>query len=344
MNRPGIVFAALLVSCAAHGHHSISAFYDYETPTQLEGTVTAIDWVNPHVRFTLETLDGTGEPELWALESGSVNMLERQGVARSVVAVGDRITVAGYVSRHGRKDMIAGYVTLPSGESVVLWSGLFGGLASTAPARDTQLRLSGDAEAASESARGIFRVWTVGEVYSRDTTDEGGEMEVPYLPAALAAREKYNPVTDDTALRCIPQGMPGIMDNPFPIEFLEQDGNVVLRTEEWDVVRTIHMTADDAFNSQLPTPHGYSVGHWDDDTLVITTMNIDWPFFDDIGTPQSEDVETVERFTLSADERRLDYTLTVTDPGTFTAPFTLDGHWNWVPGEVIKPYNCSLAL
>jgi hypothetical protein len=73
-------------------------------------------------------------------------------------------------------------------------------------------------------------------------------------------------------------------------------------------------------------------------------MNIDWPFFDDIGTPQSEDVETVERFTLSADERRLDYTLTVTDPGTFTAPFTLDGHWNWVPGEVIKPYNCSLAL
>jgi hypothetical protein len=169
-------------------------------------------------------------------------------------------------------------------------------------------------------------------------------MEVPYLPVALAAREEYDPLTDDTALRCIPQGMPGIMDNPFPIEFLERDGNVILRTEEWDVVRTIHMTADDDFDSQLSTPHGYSVGRWGDGTLVITTTNIDWPFFDDIGTPQSEDVETVERFTLSADERRLDYTLTVTDSQTFTAPFTLDGHWNWVPGEVIKPYNCSLAL
>ncbi len=177
----------------------------------------------------------------------------------------------------------------------MLWSGLFGGLASTAPARDTQLRLSGDAEAASESARGIFRVWTVGEVYSRDTTDEGGEMEVPYLPAALAAREEYDPLTDDTALRCIPQGMPGIMDNPFPIEFLEQDGNVILRTEEWDVVRSIHITADDDFDSQLSTPHGYSVGRWDDDTLVITTTNIDWPFFDDIGTPQSKDVDSDSR-------------------------------------------------
>ena len=343
MNRLRFLLGALLTSFAANGHHSVSAFYDYENPSQLEGIVTNIDWVNPHVRLTLETLDDNNVREVWALESGSVNMLERQGVTRGVVTVGDRITVAGYASRYGRKDMIAGYVTLPSGESVVLWSGLFGGLASTAPARDTQLRLSGDAEAAASSAQGIFRVWTVGEVYSRDTTDEGGEMELPYTPAALAARDEYDPVTDDTGLRCIPQGMPGIMDNPFPMEFLEQNGDVILRTEEWDVVRTIHMAGDANIDSQPATPHGYSVGRWEDGTLVITTRKIDWPFFDDIGTPQSEDVETVERFTLSADESRLDYTLTVTDPMTFTAPFTLDGHWTWVPGEEIKPYNCSLS-
>lgn len=342
MNRLCILSGALLTSFAANGHHSISAFYDYETPNELVGTVTNIDWVNPHVRLTLETVSDNNTPEVWALESGSVNMLERQGVARGVVAVGDRITVAGYVSRYGRKEMIAGYITLPSGESVVLWSGLFGGLASTAPSRDTQLRLSGDAEAAASSARGIFRVWTMGEVYSRDTTDEGGDMALPYRPAALAARDAYDPLTDDTALRCIPQGMPGIMDNPFPIEFLEQDGDVILRTEEWDVVRTIHMTADEDFESQPATPHGYSVGRWEDGTLIITTTKIDWPFFDDIGTPQSGDIETVERFTLSADESRLDYTLTVTDPATFTAPFTLDGHWTWVPGEEIKRYDCSL--
>ena len=132
------------------------------------------------------------------------------------------------------------------------------------------------------------------------------------------------------------------MDTAHPMEITRAGGDILIRLEEQDVDRRINMDAD--ATSVTPGPYGYSVGRWDDDTLVITTTNIDWPFFDDIGTPQSEDVETVERFTLRADECRLDYTLTVTDPRTFSAPFTLDGHWNWVPGEIIKPYNCSLAL
>jgi hypothetical protein len=342
MTRATILLSALLVSFTASGHHSIGAFYDYDNPRELEGTITNIRWINPHVRFTLETLNENNETESWQLESGSVNMLERQGVARGVVELGDRITVAGYASRHGRKDMIAGYITLPDGESVVLWSGLFGGLATTAPPRETQLRVSGDAEAAAAAAEGMFRVWTMGETYSRDTTDEGGTMEVPYLATAIAAREAYDPITDDTALQCIQQGMPGIMDNPFPIELFEQDGDIILRTEEWDVVRTFHMSGDAAAAGQPATPHGYSVGRWEGDTLVVSTTRIDWPFFDDIGTPQGAAVETLERFELSDDETRLNYTLTVTDAETFTTPFTLDGHWKWVPGEIIKPYNCAL--
>ncbi len=169
-------------------------------------------------------------------------------------------------------------------------------------------------------------------------------MALPYTPGALAARDDYDPVTDDTALRCIPQGMPGIMDNPFPMEIVEQDGDIVLRMEEWDVVRTIHMGGDEDFDSHPATPHGYSVGRWENGSLVITTKQIDWPYFDDIGTPQSQAIETVERFTLSADESRLDYELTVTDLAMFTAPFTLNGYWTWVPGEELKPYNCSLRV
>lgn len=342
MIRMSIFLGTMLVSLATSAHHSIGAFYDYDNPRELEGTITDIRWINPHVRFTLETVNDNDGIESWQLESGSVNMLERQGVLRSVVEIGDRITVAGYASRHGRKDMIAGYITLPSGESVILWSGLFGGLATTAPPREMQLLLSGDAETAAAAADGVFRVWTMGETYSRDTTDEGGTMPVPYTEAALAARAVYDPIVDDTALLCIPQGMPGIMDNPFPIELFEQNGNIILRTEEWDVVRTFHMNDDASTDGQPETPHGYSVGRWDGDTLVVITTRIDWPFFDDIGTPLGLAAETVETFELSDDGMRLDYKLSVNDPETFTAPFTLDGHWKWVPGEIIKPYNCAL--
>ncbi len=338
-----IVLVLAITPLTAFAHHSISAFYDYESPQEIEGTVTSVDWVNPHIRFGVETVDGDGQRQEWAMESGSMNMLSRQGVERGLISVGDRLTVTGYPSRHGRNDMIAGYVTLESGESVVLWSGLFGGLSSTAPPRETQLRLSGDAEAASAAADGIFRVWTVGQPYSRDTTDEGGQMDVPYLPEALASRSAYDPISDDTALRCIPQGMPGIMDNPFPMEISEQGNTLVIRLEEWDVVRTVYMDDDDSARDAPASAHGYSTGRWEDGTLVVSTTNIDWPYFDDIGTPQSADIATVERFMLSADETRLDYEITVTDPNNFSAPFTLDGHWVWVPGEQIKPYNCNLA-
>ena len=87
----------------------------------------------------------------------------------------------------------------------------------------------------------------------------------------------------------------------------------------------------------------YSVGHWDGDTLVVETTNIDRPYFDDVGTPMSSALQTVERYPLSADGQRVNMEMTVTDPVTFTEPGHLTGtYWVLVPGEQIKPYECAL--
>lgn len=163
-------------------------------------------------------------------------------------------------------------------------------------------------------------------------------------PLAAGAREAFDPLTDDTALQCIQQGMPGIMDNPFPIEFVAQGDDILLRLEEWAVERTIHLNGSEDRPAQPASPQGYSVGRWDGGTLVVTTTGIDWAFFDDVGTPQSVDVETVEQFSLSDGGNRLNYTITVTDRATFTEPITLGGYWVWVPGQEIKPFGCTLAL
>ena len=103
MFRITMLLLAFLVSFVANGHHSVSAFYDYENASQLEGTLMNVDWVNPHIRFTLETVDDSGAPEVWAVESGSVNMLERQGVGRGDVTVGDRIRISGHLGRNGTR-------------------------------------------------------------------------------------------------------------------------------------------------------------------------------------------------------------------------------------------------
>ena len=72
----------------------------------------------------------------------------------------------------------------------------------------------------------------------------------------------------------------------------------------------------------------------------MTTTNIGYRWFNGTGIPLGPDATTEERFMLNADGSRLDYTMTVTDPATFTAPVTLRKAWEWRPGEQIRPYEC----
>jgi hypothetical protein len=137
--------------------------------------------------------------------------------------------------------------------------------------------------------------------------------------------------------------MPFAMQNRFPIEFSEHGDTIVLRLEMWDNVRTIHMDASADSASAVRSALGYSVGHWEDGSLVVTTTNIDWPYFDERGTPQSDAISIEERFTLSDDESELDYLVTITDPNTLVEPATRRGRWTWIPGEEIQTYGCTVT-
>ncbi len=202
--------------------------------------------------------------------------------------------------------------------------------ASGAPVR-------GNAEQAGEQAvSGIFRVWNFRDDPSLP------RFEPEFLQSAIDARADYDPLTDDPALNCTPRGMPFAMQNRFPIEFVEQTGSILLRLEMWAIERTIYMDASVSSAAQPATPLGYSVGRWDGDSLVVTTTNIDWPYFDELGTPQSPAIEVEERFTLSDDETVLDYETTITDPNTLVEPATRRGSWVWVPGDEIQPYGCTV--
>ena len=113
-----------------------------------------------------------------------------------------------------------------------------------------------------------------------------------------------------------------------------------LRTELYDIERTIHMDRDAPPADEPRSRLGYSVGTWEGSDLVVRTTRLNWPYFDNIGTPLSEDVQIVERFSLSEDQTRLDFEVTVTDPSTFTSPATLAGYWQAL-GETIPPYDCQ---
>ena len=82
------------------------------------------------------------------------------------------------------------------------------------------------------------------------------------------------------------------------------------------------------------------MGLWVGDELVVETRNISWRFFDSSGIQHSDALSLVERFALSEDGSELNYTLTATDPATFTEPVTVTKRWRWRPGEVLRPFEC----
>jgi hypothetical protein len=307
---------------------------------ELEGEIVSVFWRNPHIRFELEVTGEDGNERVWELEAGSVNTLQRYGIGQDVIRVGENLRVAGPASRHGLDSMFVVSVYPPGGDEVVLNPNLASRLrpAGGGPLPD-ELAIDEDIVAnARATADGIFRVWTP---RSRPNTGSGTYVW-PLTATGQAARDAWDPLIDDPALRCIPPGIPVAMDNPYPIDFTDNGDTIVMRLEEWDGIRTFHMNADVRPTALAAPRMGYSVAHWEGSTLVVSTTDVEYPFFDDVGTPQSPEAQVLERFTVSDDGTRLDWEVTVTDPINFTEPVTLSGYWGWVPGEQIKPYECTL--
>ena len=305
-----------LLPVPALAHHSTAYFSD--EIRQLEGVITEVQWRNPHIALTIDVANAQGETEAWRLEANSIYNLLRSGVTEDLFRIGDRLEVTGRISARQERVMLTNGVILPSGDSLVLWNNR----------RDSRGPELPDTVAENN---GIFRVWSV-------PRPSGRSLHFPFTEAAIAARASWN-MLDNFAIRCEPEGMPRIMINPHPFEFADQGNEISLRTELYDIVRTIHTDGSPPSADQPLSHLGYSVGTWEGDTLVVTTTHINWPYFDNIGTPQSEDVLMVERYALSEDQSRLNYLITITDPGTFTESATIAGHWLAL-GETLPVYDC----
>jgi len=83
------------------GHHSFSAVFDENSPIEITGTVTEVDWRNPHAWIYIDVEDGNGEIVNWAVELGSTNGLTRRGWSSNTVRAGEVVSVSGYRARDG---------------------------------------------------------------------------------------------------------------------------------------------------------------------------------------------------------------------------------------------------
>ena len=101
----------------------------------------------------------------------------------------------------------------------------------------------------------------------------GFRAELPLMPAARDARAAWDPA-DNLTMQCVAGGMPGVMTRtsaPHPVDFREHEGNIVIRLEVFDIVRTVDMDPEADASEHAATALGYSVGRWEGNSLLVRT-------------------------------------------------------------------------
>lgn len=330
--------AALLVPVGVSAHHSRTQ-YDGSEVQEISGELTAVSWANPHATFSVSVTGASGDTQTWQLESwGSPYVLSRMGVTQEQFVVGSKVRLAGRVSTIVPNRFLLTNMLRPDGTEVVLTTdgdSFFEGrqIGGSSQWRDDEIAT------AAEEGRGLFRVWSTARM------GQARGNRILLTERARAARESFDQQRS-FVVSCEPQGMPTVMNWVYPFELRRGDSDtILLRSEYFDLLRTIHMAPAPIPPDLAPSPLGYSIGRWEEEgrALVVETTHLNWPYYDTIGTPLSPAVNITERFALSEDQAALTYRQIVTDPATFTEPAVHESA-HIALGETIEPFVCAPDL
>jgi hypothetical protein len=110
--------ALLLSPSSTYAHHSFAAEYDTDKPIQITGTVTKVEWTNPHVHFYVDVKNDRGQVINWNIELGPPLILGHLGWRQNSLKIGDQVTVEGYLAKDQSNLANAKKVTLADGRSV----------------------------------------------------------------------------------------------------------------------------------------------------------------------------------------------------------------------------------
>ena len=341
-----VLFLCLLgLPGVSSAHHAVAGNYDSQTVIEVEGEIISLLMRNPHPQITLRVVTESGEVQDWEMATTALSNMRRWQIDPAFIQVGDTIRVAGNPAIRIEHGLYISNVLTSDGEEVLLG----GNVQPIWTDRTIEMSASRRAGLGDTSAPelGIFRVWSTVDnipmLMPRDIgRTAGGRANL--TEAALEAVDAFVWARDNPLRNCAQKGMPLIMEAPYPFEFVQDGENILWHNEEFDTVRTIHMSLDASAEGQPDSLLGYAVGHWEDErTLVVTTAHVNWGHFDGQGIPASTESESLERFTLSPQGDRLDYSITFADPVNLIEPMTFGKHWVWYADAAVGVYDCLAA-
>jgi len=330
---------AVFVMASASAHHSwTTAYRSSEPDIEIAGVITQLEWKNPHVRMQVTADAGKPTAKVWLIESTSVAQLARMDVTPDLVKVGLSVRISGFAG-FDNNSIYMNHLLLPDNREVIFladaaprWPGVHIGNSN---------KLGGAIVEADINKRpaSIFAVWNT--VYGDPKSHAFAAQQAAAKAAAAKEGPKPAPVSapaPSSAAYCAAKALPMAMTNPYPIQFIKKGQDVVLKLEEYDQVRTIHIGKSHEDSGAASSLMGYSSGVWQgagERKLVVTTTKID-------NKALGSRAKLIETFELSADRNHLDYTSTVSDPDKPGEPVTTSKYWQYRPGATVQPYNCTL--
>ena len=321
------VAMALAAGSYSEAHHSNAPHYDRDKPVTIEGVVTRFDFINPHAFVFVETTTEDGVSEVWKCELSTANTLRRRGWSEDQFVPGQVLTLTGIAARRdptgcsfnnavfddGSTITQAGGVTPPEIENATeLLSALAGGIPN----------LSGPW--VRQSGRGQGRA--APEPQLPGVRAPGPRDDLPadefFTPEGLAAQQPFDQRFDDPSFDCSASSISRAWSEPgTPTEIEQQDDLVTIRHEYMDTVRTVQLGVSEHPSNLTPRFYGHSIGHYEGATLVIDTVG----FTAGVLTPHpgilhSEELHTIERLTVDAEEGIMRLEWNAADPKYFKEP------------------------
>ncbi len=327
------VAAALVIALTANAHHS-SSTYNLESQVTIEGTVTRVQWVNPHVFIYIDEITDGGQSRSWAVEGVNPASLRKIGWSRDTLELGDVIRVIGNPSKNMSSPGIYPNEIYHSNTKLFDEQEFFAGIFTVE-----------EADTGTDSLAGVWRsTLNPAVILPR-------ELEADFQPgiglhditaAGLEALGQFDELTMNPALNCQEITAPLIMHFGDNKEIILGEDEIRIVSEYDGGVRTIHMGVS-SHDGATPTNQGHSIGSWEGNTLVVDTTHFaDNNFGNGFGLPSSAQKHLQERITLSADGRSLNYQFTLTDPVYLAAPMTLESQLMYQPDASVIVDACDL--
>jgi hypothetical protein len=319
-----LVFPALLcIASSAAGHHGAAPF-DQQTRVTVEGVVTEFDYRNPHSFLYLRTTDSAGDTIDMTIEAQG-SSLRPFGVTPDSLTAGEHVTAVIHPSRRSPNEWGLGIEVIKEDGTIVPLQNRY--------ARRPEQRNTG-------TTTSIAGVWV-----PRDEdffTFVRSRASLPLTEKGRESLERFN-VNQSSHAECIAVPPPTLMlyGSINVVEVL--DDRVLIHSDWMGAERVIYTDGRNPADGQGPTLYGYSVGHWEDDTLVVETTH----FSENnsgiaAGIASSPQKRLTERFELADDGSDLTYSFAVEDPEYLAEPASGSSRWDYRPDLSPDDVPCDL--